>query len=93
MRNDMTPEDRIIADLPAGEADRPCGWCQRAPGLLLVVTGALLAYIGTDILTGGWLTRVIAGPAAAAAASTATSAAATAVTVAGEVVTGGTGQP
>jgi len=71
MANDVTPEERLAADLAAGDPGE-CTWCARAPGLILIGAGALLLYIGTDILTGGLLTRLLSGvPAAATAVSAA----------------------
>jgi len=75
MPNDVTPEERLAADLAAGVPEE-CGWCVRAPGLILIGAGALLLYIGADILTGGLLTRWLSGaaavtPAVPAAAETA----------------------
>lgn len=79
-----SPEERLAADLAAGDDDE-CTWCQRAPGLILIGAAVVLGYIGVDILTGGWLTRMLTGAAAAVPPPVPSS-----VTVtAGEVVTDG----
>lgn len=48
---------------PAWEGDEGggCGPCQRAGGLLLLALGAGLIYMGADLVTGGALTRLVAG--------------------------------
>lgn len=48
----------LTADLGPDDEDPGCSWCERASGAVLV-TGALgLLYIGVDLLTGGWLSRL-----------------------------------
>jgi hypothetical protein len=92
MSNDVTPEERLAADL-AGGGDDECTWCARAPGLILIGAGALLLYIGADIVTGGLLTRWLSGAAALAPADAEAAEAAvppdTVTVVAGEVAGGG----
>ena len=34
-----------------------CTWCERGSGMILLLGAAGLAYIGLDLLTGGWLSR------------------------------------
>jgi hypothetical protein len=84
MSNEPSPEERLAADLAADDAE--CAWCQRAPGLVLLAAAGLMAYIGTDILTSGWLTRTLAGAPAVVAATVVTSASTAA---AGEAVSPG----
>lgn len=68
MGNETTPGERLAADLAAGD-DGECAMCARAPGLILLGAAAILGFIGLDMLTGGWLTRLLsaARPAAEAA--------------------------
>lgn len=46
------------ADDPAKEG---CTWCERSSGAILLVGAIGLAYIGLDLITGGWLSRVLVG--------------------------------
>lgn len=54
----MSRDDEYAAD---GEPAEECGPCMRGGGLLLLTVGLGLAYMGADLVTGGALTRVIAG--------------------------------
>jgi hypothetical protein len=38
-----------------------CTWCERGSGMILLVGALGLAYIGLDLLTGGWLSRAFVG--------------------------------
>lgn len=53
------------------ETEQGCGLCARGGGVLLATLGAALLYMGTDLVTGGGLTRALfgapAGPPAGAA--------------------------
>jgi hypothetical protein len=52
---------------PADETAPRCTWCERSSGLILLVGAIGLAYIGLDLLTGGWLSRALVGAASNAA--------------------------
>lgn len=59
-----------------GDQDQgECTACARAGGLLLLGLAGILAWMGADLLTGGALTRLVAGGAAIGAAAAAAGAA------------------
>jgi hypothetical protein len=49
------------------EDDENMGGRAVGPGLILIIAGAALAWMGLDLLSGGALTRVVTGGAASAA--------------------------
>lgn len=40
------------------EPDPGCSWCERASGMVLIGGAVGLLYIGIDLVTGGWLSRL-----------------------------------
>jgi hypothetical protein len=62
---DASDDDSYEDDGEAGG----CGPCARGGGLLLLVVGLGLGWIGADLLTGGALTRLVTGGGAAVIAA------------------------
>lgn len=56
----MDPDANGAAD-ELGPDDKGCTWCERGSGMILIAGAAGLLYIGIDLLTGGWLSRVLVG--------------------------------
>jgi hypothetical protein len=56
----MQPTSSGPAD-ELGPDEKGCTWCERGSGMILIAGAAGLLYIGIDLLTGGWLSRLMVG--------------------------------